>query len=55
MILRLELEEFRGKGIASALLCEILKEDRFNYLKAVNAEINCESITAFLQSKTSLY
>ncbi len=43
-------KEYRKQGIASALLCKILKENKFNYLKAVNAEINCESITAFLQS-----
>lgn len=43
-------KEFRRQGIGSALLCEALKENKFNSVKAVNTEINCESITAFLQS-----
>lgn len=43
-------KEFRRQGIGSALLCEALKENKFKSVKAVNTEINCESITAFLQS-----
>lgn len=43
-------KEFRRKGIGSALLCEALKENKFNSVKAVNTEINCKSITAFLKS-----
>lgn len=43
-------KEFRRHGIGSALLCETLKVNKFNSVKAVNTEINCESITAFLQS-----
>lgn len=43
-------KEFRRQGLGSALLCETLKYNTFNSVKAVNTEINCESITAFLES-----
>ena len=43
-------KEFRRQGLGSALLCEALKSNKFNSVKAVNSEINCESITAFLLS-----
>jgi ribosomal protein S18 acetylase RimI-like enzyme len=43
-------KEYRRQGIGYTLLCEVLKYNKFNSVKAVNTEINCESITAFLQS-----
>ncbi|MFA6366926.1 MAG: GNAT family N-acetyltransferase [Bacteroidales bacterium] len=43
-------KKYRRQGIGSALVCEVLKYNNFNSVKAVNAEINCESITAFFRS-----
>ncbi|MFA6201070.1 MAG: GNAT family N-acetyltransferase [Bacteroidales bacterium] len=43
-------KEYRRQGLGSALLCETLKYNTFNSVKAVNTEINCESVTAFLES-----
>ena len=43
-------KKYRRQGICSALVCEVLKYNKFNSVKAVNAEINCESITAFFRS-----
>lgn len=44
-------KRYRRQGIGSFLLCELLKINKFNSVKAVNAEIDCESITDFMQSK----
>jgi ribosomal protein S18 acetylase RimI-like enzyme len=41
----------RRRGIASALLNEAAKHNRFSTIKAINTEITCEPITAFLASK----
>ncbi|MDD4644929.1 MAG: GNAT family N-acetyltransferase [Bacteroidales bacterium] len=42
--------EHRRKGIASLLLGEALKHNRHSSVKAVNTEVSCESITAFLNA-----
>ena len=43
-------KEYRRKGIASVLLKEMLKLNQFSSVKVVNTDINCGSITGFLQS-----
>lgn len=45
-------KEHRRKGIASALLKEALKSNRHSSVKAINANVECESITQFLQSNS---
>jgi len=40
----------RRKGIASALLSEALMCNRHNFVKVINTEIDCECMTAFLDS-----
>lgn len=42
---------YRRKGIASALINEITKHNRYSSIKAINTEAPCEPITAFLTSK----
>ncbi|MGE5349076.1 MAG: GNAT family N-acetyltransferase [Actinomycetota bacterium] len=44
-------KESRRKGIGSLLLREALRLNRGSMIKIVNADIGCESITGFLQSK----
>jgi ribosomal protein S18 acetylase RimI-like enzyme len=39
----------RRKGLASALLVKALECNRHDSVKVINTEINCESITAFLE------
>lgn len=41
---------YRRQGIASALLAEMLKRNRHTAIKAVNAELSCNAIAAFLES-----
>ncbi len=41
---------FRRQGIATVLLKEILKFNRHTSVKAVNTEVTCDSITAFMES-----
>lgn len=45
-------KEHRRKGIASALLKEILAFNRHHSVKAINTQVDCESITGFLQSNS---
>jgi Acetyltransferases len=40
----------RRKGIATALLNEAVKHNRYDSIKAINTEATCEPITAFLTS-----
>ncbi len=42
---------YRRKGIASLLLHEILKLNKSNFIKVINTDILCTSITHFLQAK----
>lgn len=44
-------KEYRRKGIASMLLKEITKLNKYNSIKVINTDILCNSITTFLQSK----
>lgn len=41
----------RRKGIASALLANVLKFNQDDSVKCINTEISCESLTAFLLSR----
>ncbi len=41
---------YRRQGIGTALLKEALFRNRHSSVKAVNSEINCEAMTAFLES-----
>ena len=41
----------RRKGIASLLLYEMLERNECNFLKVINTDIGCESITGFLLAK----
>ncbi len=43
-------KEHRRKGIATNLLKDALKLNSHNSVKAINTEINCQSITKFLES-----
>ncbi|MCD4723143.1 MAG: GNAT family N-acetyltransferase [Desulfobacula sp.] len=43
-------KEYRRRGIASVLLKESLKFNQYNSIKVVNTELDCGSITGFLQS-----
>lgn len=42
-------KSFRRKGIATLLLSEMVKLNRFHSIKIINTEIDCESINGFLQ------
>ena len=44
------LKEYRGRGLATALLAEALKYNRHHAVKMVNTEISCKNITAFMNS-----
>jgi ribosomal protein S18 acetylase RimI-like enzyme len=44
-------KEYRRRGIASVLLKEALKLNQYSSIKVVNTELDCRSITDFLQSK----
>lgn len=44
-------ENYRRKGVASLLLEEMLKRNRYNSVKIINTDIRCESITRFLETK----
>lgn len=41
----------RRKGIASSLLYKVLERNECNFLKVINTDIGCESITGFLLAK----
>ena len=44
-------KNYRRKGIASLLLHEMVKRNKYDSVKVLNTDINCDSITAFLKSK----
>ena len=44
------LKGYRGKGLA-LLLCEAVRINKNDTIKAVNTEIRCDSITGFLEAK----
>lgn len=44
-------KNFRRQGIASALLAEAAKENKHINIKLINAEVGCESIREFAESK----
>lgn len=41
----------RRQGVASLLLREAIKSNRHDFIKIINTDTNCESITKFLESK----
>ncbi|HUW92330.1 MAG TPA: GNAT family N-acetyltransferase [Bacteroidales bacterium] len=43
-------QNYRRKGIASALLGQALKSNLHNNIKAINTQVDCESLTGFLES-----
>lgn len=44
-------KQHRRKGIASLLLWEIMKQNKYDTIKIVNTDILCTSITGFLEAK----
>jgi len=44
-------KNFRRQGIASTLLAEVAKENRHQNIKLINAEVGCNSIRQFAESK----
>ncbi|MCD7935987.1 MAG: GNAT family N-acetyltransferase [Tannerellaceae bacterium] len=44
-------KEYRRQGVASLLLREMLRLNKNTGIKAINTDIRCDSITAFLQAK----
>lgn len=42
---------FRRKGLASLLLAEMLKTNQYDTVKVLNTDVNCESMTRFLEAK----
>lgn len=51
-ITRLAVEKnFRRKGIATALLREVLRLNRHHAVKVVNTDVRCDAITAFLAAR----
>ncbi|MCF8366762.1 MAG: GNAT family N-acetyltransferase [Bacteroidales bacterium] len=40
----------RRRGVATSLLCEVLKHNRHHQAKAINTQMDCKSITSFLES-----
>jgi len=44
-------KNFRRKGIASLLLQEMIKLNKYSSIKAVNTDIECDSVTCFLNAK----
>ena len=47
-------KKFRRKGVASKLFEEALKLNKYHSIKIVNTDLNCKSITKFLESKNIL-
>jgi len=44
-------KDYRRKGVASFLLNEMIKLNKYDSMKIINTDIGCESITGFLKSK----
>jgi len=48
--LLIELNQHRRKGLGTALLCDLIRNNSFGSVKIVNTEKGCDSIDKFLIS-----